>query len=106
MQLSATLPAHLRRLARHGGRAVIDAVLPPRCLHCGATVDEPDALCGKCWAGITFFAPPWCAICGLPFPHPMGEGAVCADCARERASWQRARASCATTSTAVGWCCR
>ena len=29
---------------------------------------------------------------GLPFPHPMGEGALCADCARERASWDRARA--------------
>ena len=27
------------------GRAVVDGVLPPRCLACGATVDEPDALC-------------------------------------------------------------
>src|SRR5205823_4668094 len=33
-----------------------------------------------------------CSICGLPFDHPIGEGAVCADCARERASWDRARA--------------
>jgi ComF family protein len=92
MQLSATLPTHLRQLARQAGRAVVDGVLPPRCLHCGATVDEPDALCGQCWGSISFFAPPWCAVCGLPFPHPMGEDAVCADCARERASWQRARA--------------
>ena len=88
MQLSATLPANLRRI----GRAVVDGVLPPRCLACGAIVDEPDSLCGPCWAGMTFFAPPWCAICGLPFPHPMGEDAVCADCARQRASWDRARA--------------
>jgi len=88
MQLSASLPAPLRRI----GRAVVDGVLPPRCLACGAIVDEPDALCGPCWAGMTFFAPPWCAVCGLPFPHPMGEDAVCADCARERASWDRARA--------------
>jgi ComF family protein len=41
---------------------------------------------------MNFFAPPWCAVCGLPFPHPMGEGAVCADCAREQHSWERARA--------------
>src|SRR5204862_458858 len=41
---------------------------------------------------MTFFAPPWCAICGLPFPHPMGEEAVCADCARQKPSWDRARA--------------
>jgi ComF family protein len=88
MQLAATLPA----LVRQAGRAVIDAVLPPRCLACGATVGEPDALCGTCWSAMTFFAPPWCAACGLPFPHPMGEGAVCAECARGRASWQRARA--------------
>lgn len=42
MQFAATLPSVLRRF----GRAVIDGVLPPRCLNCGATVDEPDALCG------------------------------------------------------------
>ena len=88
MQLSATLPAQLRRI----GRAAIDGVLPPRCLACGAIVDEPDTLCGACWAGITFFASPWCAVCGLPFPHPMGEDAVCADCARQRASVDKARA--------------
>ena len=88
MQLSATLPAQLRRL----GRAVVDGVLPPRCLACGTIVDEPDALCSSCWAGMTFFASPWCAICGLPFPHPMGEEAVCADCARQKPSWDRARA--------------
>ncbi len=88
MQLSATLPA----LVRQVGRAVVDGVLPPRCLCCGATIGEPDALCGPCWTAMTFFAPPWCARCGLPFPHPMGEGALCADCARGKASWERARA--------------
>jgi ComF family protein len=30
--------------------------------------------------------------CGLPFPHPMGEDAICADCARDKPSWDRARA--------------
>ena len=88
MQLSEALPAQLRRL----GQVVVDAVLPPRCLACGETVSEPDSLCGRCWSSITFFAPPYCSVCGLPFPHPIGEGALCADCARARASWQRARA--------------
>src|SRR5260370_1424879 len=87
MNLSATLPARFRQVAR----TLVDGVLPPRCLACGTVVGEPDALCGQCWAAMTFFAPPWCAVCGLPFPHPMGEGAVCAECARERASWDRAR---------------
>src|SRR5258707_6233660 len=88
MQLSATFTAQLRR----NGRAVIDGVMPPRCLSCGMIVDEPETLCGACWAGMTFFAPPWCAVCGLPFPHPMGEDAVCADCVRQQQSWNRARA--------------
>src|SRR5271170_334159 len=86
--VASSLQVSLGRL----GRAVVDAVLPPRCLSCGATVSEPDSLCGPCWAGITFFAAPWCAVCGLPFPHPMGEGAICADCARQSPSWDRARA--------------
>ena len=87
MQLAATLPAQLRRL----GRAVVDGVLPPRCLACGVTVGEVDALCGPCWAATTFFAPPWCTNCGAPFPHPMGDDAVCAECARRQPSWDRAR---------------
>jgi ComF family protein len=41
---------------------------------------------------MTFFAPPWCALCGAPFAHPMGEDTLCAACARERWSWDRARA--------------
>ncbi len=87
MDFAATLPSALRRL----GRAVVDGVLPPRCLACGVTVHDIGALCGPCWSAITFFAPPWCAVCGLPFPHPMGEGAVCGDCARQHPSWDRAR---------------
>lgn len=82
----------LPALLRQTGRAIVDGVLPPRCLACGTTVNEPDALCAACWAGMTFFAPPWCASCGLPFPHPMGNGALCADCARGRHGWARARA--------------
>lgn len=92
MQLSATLPAQLRRLVQQAGRAVVDGVLPPRCLACGAIVDDPDALCAGCWSTMTFFAAPWCARCGLPFAHPMGEGALCGSCARDKPSWDRARA--------------
>jgi ComF family protein len=91
MEATATFASWANRRLRQIGRAVVDGVLPPRCLACGETIDEPDALCGRCWGGITFFAAPWCAVCGLPFPHPMGEDALCAACARERQSWDRAR---------------
>lgn len=92
MQASASFATrasgHLLRI----GRAVIDGVLPPRCLACGEIVVEADSLCGRCWGGITFFAPPWCALCGSPFAHPIDDDALCGDCARERWSWDRARA--------------
>jgi ComF family protein len=88
MTAAATLPARLRQVAR----AVVDGVLPPRCLACGTIVDDPDALCSGCWTTMTFFAAPWCATCGLPFEHPIGEGVVCGACARGKASWDRARA--------------
>jgi ComF family protein len=92
MEVSASFASRTAGRLRQIGRAVVDGVLPPRCLACGEIVDEPDALCGRCWSGITFFAPPWCVACGLPFPHPIGEDALCAACARERRSWDRARA--------------
>jgi ComF family protein len=92
MQASTILFARAAVGFRRIGRAIVDGVLPPRCLACGAIVDEPQTLCAGCWRTITFFAEPWCAVCGLPFAHPMGLDAVCADCARERRSWDRARA--------------
>jgi len=92
MHAGATLAAYVSGRLRRVGRAVLDGVLPPRCLACGETVDKQDALCARCWSGITFFGPPWCAACGLPFPHPIGEDALCGACARERHSWDRARA--------------
>ena len=92
MEASATFTARTSDRLRRIGRALVDGVLPPRCLSCGEIVEQPNALCSRCWSGITFFAPPWCVLCGLPFPHPMGEDAVCGDCARERPIWDQARA--------------
>ena len=92
MLASASFPGWAYDQLRRIGRAVVDGVLPPRCLACGEIVEEPHALCSRCWGGITFFAPPWCVLCGLPFPHPMGEDALCGGCARERPAWDQARA--------------
>src|SRR5215469_9286559 len=92
MHASTTLANWASSRLRRLGRAVVDGVLPPRCLACGDTVGAPDALCGKCWRRITFFARPWCIVCGAPFAHPMGENAVCGECAREARNWDRARA--------------
>jgi ComF family protein len=92
MSIATILKAKPANWLRRIGRAIVDGVLPPRCLGCGELVDEPSSLCAGCWRRLTFFARPWCAVCGLPFPHPMEDNAVCADCAREKRSWDRARA--------------
>src|SRR3984893_11921659 len=92
MLASASFPGWAFDQLRRIGRAVVDGVLPPRCLACGEIVEEPHALCSRCWGGITFFAPPWCVLCGLPFPHPMGEDALCGGCASKRPAWDQARA--------------
>ena len=78
--------------ARRIGRLALNAVLPPRCLKCGAVVDAPGTLCAGCWAEMRFLAPPLCACCGYPFEFELGEGALCGACARDRPPYERARA--------------
>lgn len=81
-----------RRLVRETGRRVVDAVLPPRCLRCGVTVEISGALCSGCWSEMAFLGPPHCACCGYPFEFEMAPGALCAACSREPPPYARARA--------------
>ncbi len=84
--------AFARPLARRAGRLVLDALLPPRCLGCGALVEEPGTLCGRCWQGIVFLAPPCCTACGHPFEYALPDGTLCAACMWRRPAYDRARA--------------
>ncbi|PIW25910.1 MAG: amidophosphoribosyltransferase [Rhodospirillales bacterium CG15_BIG_FIL_POST_REV_8_21_14_020_66_15] len=74
------------------GRRLLDVILPPHCLACGVTVDEPGSLCPGCWDTVTFLGPPACARCGLPFEFDVGEGTLCAACIRRPPVYERARA--------------
>jgi ComF family protein len=78
---------------RRAGAGLLNTVLPPRCLKCGATVDASGALCAACWPAVAFLAPPHCAACGLPFEFDLGPQALCGACARERPAFERARAA-------------
>ncbi len=71
--------------------ALLDALLPPRCLACPAAVDVPGRLCPDCWAAVDFITPPYCAACGFPFDHDEGPDALCGGCARETPAFDRAR---------------
>ena len=79
-------------LARGLSGLALNALLPPRCLVCGVTVDAPGALCGACWEEVDFLSAPQCACCGLPFAYELGAGALCGACSQERPVFERARA--------------
>ena len=89
MQPATALAAGIKR----AGNRMLDIVLPPRCLKCGATVDAVGALCADCWPAVAFLAPPQCAACGLPFEFDLGPDALCGACAGERPVFARARAA-------------
>jgi ComF family protein len=79
-------------IRRAGGR-LLDTVLPPRCLKCGAVVDAVGTLCPACWPAVAFIAPPCCACCGLPFAFDLGPDALCGACADARPPFARARSA-------------
>jgi ComF family protein len=78
-------------------RAALDVVLPPRCLSCAESVDRQGTLCTRCWSGLTFLAPPWCACCGEPFEGVVGtdpsDDTICARCAGSSPPYARARSA-------------
>lgn len=76
-------------------RRALDLLLPPTCLGCRTVVDTAGSLCPSCWRSVTFLAPPWCSVCGLPFEIPEPEGTICGGCARKRPTYDRARAALA-----------
>jgi len=78
---------------RRWGHALLDFVLPPRCIVCAEEVGSAHALCAACWRRLTFLGAPCCACCGLPFAYEMGSAALCGACFREHPSYDRARSA-------------
>ncbi len=59
------------------GRGFVDFAFPPHALD-GGPGGQSTGLAADAWARVRFLEAPWCEGCGTPFPHPMGEGALCA----------------------------
>jgi len=77
---------------RGTGTAVLDALLPGRCLRCGIIVDAAGALCATCWEAVHFLAEPLCERCGQPFELDPAATASCAACLAHPPDYGRARA--------------
>ncbi|HTC19093.1 MAG TPA: ComF family protein [Stellaceae bacterium] len=78
---------------RRLGGALLDLLLPPRCLRCGEAVSEQGALCAECWHKISFIGTACCDCCGLPFDLDLGQDTLCALCARDKPPFSRARSA-------------
>jgi ComF family protein len=74
-------------------RAVIDFIVPPKCLGCRDGVTEPASLCLTCWSKLKLIEAPVCNIMGTPFAYDQGAGAVSAAALAEPPNWGRARAA-------------
>ena len=65
--------------------ALLAALLAPRCAICSGVLERPldGAVCPHCWARVTRFTAPWCALCGAPLPSALvaeAHGARCRVC--------------------------
>lgn len=80
---------------RQALRTLVDFALPPRCPGCGMVTADPHAFCMTCWLELRLLSDPCCALCGLPFAHDAGPGALCGACLADPPSFDRLRAATA-----------
>ena len=73
-------------------RSVADLLLPPVCISCRAPIQTHGLLCGACFSGIEFIAPPLCARLGVPLPYDVGEPSLSAAAIAAPPVYDRARA--------------
>ncbi len=54
---------------RRVGDLLLDLLLPPSCVLCGAAVRTASGLCAACWGKLHFIEEPWCPVTGRPLAH-------------------------------------
>jgi len=68
-------------------------LLPPQCPCCEKFLEEgKKGLCGECLSEIHWIDPPFCSVCGSPFPSGVGESHPCGDCLTKTRHYETARA--------------
>lgn len=82
--------------------AVVDAVLPPRCLVSGDVVAEQGMVAPAVWGELNFIGAPLCACCGYPFEFATEGEALCGACLRESPPFSAARAALAYDDASRG----
>src|ERR1700756_2197445 len=77
---------------RHTARIALDIALPTLCVACREPVDG-EGVCAKCWAKLSFIAPPYCPRLGIPFVYDPGPELLSMEAIANPPAYQRARAA-------------
>ncbi len=86
--------------ARRALAALADIAVPPICCHCRSATSDNHAVCGACWAQMSFIEPPYCAVLGSPFSHDLGDDMVSADAIADPPPFSRLRSAVAHDAVA------
>ena len=77
----------------HGGRWLLDLVLPPRCPGCGEIVATLASFCAPCWSQLHFLGQSGCETCGIALEAT--DSRICAGCLARPPRIDRTRAAVA-----------
>lgn len=70
-QIIESIIKDIARRTKSAMIAMLDLILPPKCLNCAARIDRAHNICPDCWKDIQFITDPYCCICGYPFAVEM-----------------------------------
>jgi ComF family protein len=76
----------------HAAKLALDIALPTLCVACREPVDG-EGVCAKCWAKLSFIAPPFCPRLGIPFVYDPGPGLLSMEAIADPPAYARARAA-------------
>src|ERR1700730_3902148 len=76
----------------HAARLALDIALPTLCVACREPVDG-ECVCAKCWAKLSFIAPPYCPRLGIPFVYDPGPELLSMEAIANPPAYARARAA-------------
>src|SRR5260221_354603 len=77
---------------RHAARLALDIALPTLCVACREPV-AGEGVCAKCWAKLSFIAPPYCPRLGIPFVYDPGPDLLSMEAIANPPAYARARAA-------------
>jgi ComF family protein len=87
-----SLSQTLRAAWSHAARLALDIALPTLCVACREPV-HGEGVCAKCWAQLSFIAPPYCPRLGIPFVYDPGPELLSMEAIANPPAYQRARAA-------------